>query len=230
MWISQFVACKDCSKLCKLCMWYHNAMLAKTVHVCKHRMDGHMRCLPSHDRGWLLSEKRKPGSWKSRSWLQVDKQYFFGITMMATSLQATNCGDTIQLVRGQTPPNTPYRNISRLGAKVYIWHRKCRLQGSFLPLVISAAFPWICCAENNKATICFRTEVSSLVCLYNCVTSHKSPILYNHQKKNTMTIWQILVFFLPIWQNDYPNLWFLISITRYTFSDQSHISRQLFST
>ena len=44
--------------------------------------------------------------------------------MMATSLQATNCGDTIQLVRGQTSPNTPYRNISRLGAKVYIWHRK----------------------------------------------------------------------------------------------------------
>ena len=44
--------------------------------------------------------------------------------MMATPLQATNFGDTMQLVRGHTPPKTPYRNLSLLGAKVYIWHRK----------------------------------------------------------------------------------------------------------
>ena len=37
--------------------------------------------------------------------------------MMATPLQATNCGDTMQLVRGQTPPKTPYRNLSLLGTK-----------------------------------------------------------------------------------------------------------------
>ena len=69
-------------------------------------------------------KKENQGLEKSRSWLQVDIEYFFGITMIATPLQATNCGDTMQLVRGQTPPKTPYCNISLLGAKVYIWHRK----------------------------------------------------------------------------------------------------------
>ena len=143
MWISQFVACKDCSKLYKPCMWISHCDACRDSSKCLASIRWTAICdacqAMTVDSYFL--KKRKPGSRKSRSWLQVDKQYFFGITMMATSLQATNCGDTIQLVRGQTPPNTPYRNISRLGAKVYIWHRKCRLQGSFLPLVISAAFP-----------------------------------------------------------------------------------------
>ena len=62
---------------------------------------------------------------------------------------------------------------------------KCRLQGSFLPLVISAAFPWICCADNIDATICFRTEVSSHVCLYDCVTSEITYILKHAKEKRT---------------------------------------------
>ena len=37
--------------------------------------------------------------------------------MMAMSLQALHGGDTMQLDRGQTPPNAPYRNISLLDAK-----------------------------------------------------------------------------------------------------------------